>query len=148
MFLRDEENLALRRIRVSTPLQAAARNRAAALVPLGAAALAGGRGEDTDDACHQATSLISAAAPLVQRDRPRRCDVERFRRAGGRNRRRVVAAREHVLRQPLPLGAEDEDGGIAELEFPQRPPTVRHQPDSPSRSLTERDSKDRAGGGA
>src|SRR5437762_8047433 len=88
MLLGDEENLALRRVRVRAPLQAAARDRAAALVPLGAAALAGRGGEDTDDACHQATSLISAAAPLVERDRPCRCDVEGLRRPGGRNRDR------------------------------------------------------------
>src|SRR6266550_7594290 len=61
MLLRDEENLALRRIRVRAALEALASDRQPALVPVRATALASRRGPDTDDSSHGSTL---AATPV------------------------------------------------------------------------------------
>src|SRR5712691_6190557 len=51
--------------------------------------------------------LTALSAPLVQCDRSGHRDVERL--ALLRDRRLLVAVREHLVRKALPLGSEDED---------------------------------------
>ena len=55
------------------------------------------------------TSGSGATRELVERDRPRHRDVQRLRVAALRDRRPLVAAREHLGGQAVALGARESD---------------------------------------
>src|SRR5215210_1523694 len=92
------------------------------------------------------SSLATPSAPLVQRDRSAQGNVQRLGGRRERDRRGCVAARNHVVGKTFALGAENERGSFAQLQFSKRGPAVRDERDPWFRAVleeTERYSEDR-----
>ena len=74
----------------------------------------------------------ASASPLVERDRARGGDVQRLGTAGEGDGRGRVAAGDDLLGEPFPLGSEDEDRPVAEVDPVERLTAVRDEGDAPA----------------